>query len=206
MESILRRDDELDALLEEVRACTLCAASLPLGPRPILQAGSRARVLITGQAPGRRTHAAGIPFDDPSGDRLREWTGLTREVFYDPQRIAILPMGFCYPGSGKSGDLPPRAECARAWRSRLLALLPDIRLTLVIGNHARAWHLPDARGTLTEVIAGWRDHLPRLIPLPHPSPRNQVWSRRNPWFERELLPVLRQSVIAALSDPADGSR
>lgn len=180
-----------------MRACTLCAAELPLGPRPVLQLDRGARVLVAGQAPGRRVHASGVPFDDASGERLRGWMGVTREVFYDPARIAILPMGFCYPGTGRSGDLPPRVECAPAWRERLLAQLPRLELTLVIGQYAQAYHLGEAQGeSLTHTVRAWRTFWPAQLPLPHPSPRNNLWLRRNPWFEREVLPSLRRRVRA----------
>ena len=188
----------LPTLLAQVRECTICAPRLSLGPRPVLQAHEDSRVLIAGQAPGRRVHASGVPFDDPSGDRLREWMGVDRETFYDPRSVAILPMGFCYPGSGRSGDLPPRAECAPAWRAQLLARLPKLRLTLVLGAYAQAWHLPDVDTTVTDTVARWRDFLPAIIPLPHPSPRNRIWLRRNPWFEEEVLPVLRERVRQSL--------
>lgn len=188
----------LTALLTEVRACTLCAGHLPLGPRPVLQMRASARILIASQAPGRKVHDTGIPFNDASGDRLRAWLGLSRDVFYDPKRIAILPMGFCFPGTGKSGDLPPRPECAIKWRKTLLARLKNLQLTLVIGQYAMAWHLPDATGTLTEVVKDWRKYWPLTVPLPHPSPRNNLWLKRNPWFERELIPVLRDRVSAVL--------
>lgn len=187
----------LSALLREVRACTLCAAQLPLPPRPVLQAGRGARILVAGQAPGRRVAASGVPFDDASGERLRDWMGLDKARFYDPELVAILPMGLCYPGTGPSGDLPPRPECAPAWRERLLAQLPDLRLTLVIGAHAQAWHLgPRAGATLTETVRAWRDWGPQRLPLPHPSPRNNGWLRHNAWFEREVLPALRERVRA----------
>lgn len=190
-------EDELERLLNEVRRCTICAAQLPHGPRPVLQAGPRARILVAGQAPGRKVHRSGVPFDDASGDRLRAWMGVDADVFYDPERIAILPMGFCYPGTGRSGDLPPRPECAAAWRARLLAHMPQLQLTLVIGQYAQAWHLtPSARETLTQTVRGWRDHGPALLPLPHPSPRNNGWLRRNPWFEHEVLPSLRERIAA----------
>ncbi len=186
-------------LLREVRACTLCAVHLPLGPRPVLQLHPRARILIAAQAPGKRVHDTGIPFNDPSGERLRAWLGVTRETFYDPQQIALLPMGFCFPGTGTSGDLPPRPECAPAWRAPLLGLLQQVQLTLVIGQYAMAYHLPQQRGNLTHTVAAWRELGPTLIPLPHPSPRNNRWLARNPWFEQELLPVLRERVAAALT-------
>ena len=185
-------------LLAEVRACTICAAQLPHGPRPVLQLHPKARILIAGQAPGRRVHESGVPFDDVSGDRLREWMGVTREVFYDPQQIAILPMGFCFPGTGKAGDLPPRAECAPAWREQLLSRLHHLRLTLVVGQYAQAYHLNRSESSLTVTVQSWRTYWPGSVPLPHPSPRNNMWLRRNPWFEAELLPALRQRVLKAL--------
>ena len=190
---------KLPALLAEVRACTHCAAHLPQGPRPVLQAHADARVLIVGQAPGRKVHASGVPFDDASGERLRDWLGVSRETFYDARQIALLPMGFCYPGTGRSGDLPPRPECAPLWRARLLAELKRIELTLVIGQYAMAWHLPgQAWSSLTHVVLAWREHGPALVPLPHPSPRNNLWLKRNPWFAEELLPSLRLRVAQAL--------
>lgn len=156
--------------------------------------GERARILIAGQAPGRKVHETGIPFDDPSGDRLRAWMGLERARFYDPALVAILPMGFCYPGSGRSGDLPPRAECAPAWRESLLAHLTSVELTLVIGRYAQAWHLNAGKAGVTEVVADWRRSWPRVLPLPHPSPRNRLWLKRNPWFKADVLPALRTRV------------
>lgn len=191
--------EPLDALLTRVRACQLCAEHLPLGPRPVLQAHTDARILIAGQAPGRKVHASGVPFDDASGERLRAWLGITYETFYDPRQVAILPMGFCYPGTGRSGDLPPRPECAPAWRQPLLAHLPHLRLTLLLGQYALAWHLPRHRGPLTEAVRQWRDHGPALLALPHPSPRNNGWLRQNPWFEMDLLPELRVRVARALN-------
>jgi uracil-DNA glycosylase len=150
--------------------------------------------LVAGQAPGRRVHASGIPFDDPSGDRLREWMGVTRKQFYDAKRIAILPMGFCYPGSGKSGDRPPRPECAPAWREQLLGHLKNVGLTIVLGRWAIDYHLPDAPRTVTDAVRAWEDRLPRVVALPHPSPRNNIWIKKNPWFADELLPKLRAHV------------
>ena len=187
------------ALLADVRACTLCAAHLPMGPRPVLQAHPHARILIAGQAPGRKVHASGIPFDDASGNRLREWLGISRDVFYDQKQIAILPMGFCYPGTGKSGDLPPRTECAPAWRDQLLARLKNIQLTLVLGQYAQAWHLASAQLPLTQIVENWRSYWPHAVPLPHPSPRNNLWLRRNPWFETDVLPTLKQRVAEILA-------
>ena len=189
-----------EVLIKEVRACTICASHLPHGPRPVLQIHPGARILIAGQAPGRKVHASGVPFDDASGDRLREWMGLTRDEFYNPELLAILPMGFCYPGTGKSGDLPPRAECAPAWRLQLLDHLPKLDLTLVIGQYAQAYHLDEAKSSLTEKVKAWRTYWPGIVPLPHPSPRNNIWLSRNPWFEQDLLPSLRQRVREAMAD------
>ncbi len=185
-------------VLESVRQCRICEESLPLGPRPVLQIHPAAKILIAGQAPGRRVHNSGIPFDDPSGDRLREWLGISRETFYDPTKVAILPMGFCYPGSGKSGDLPPRPECADAWRQRLLRLLTHIELTLIIGQYAQQWHLTRTHRNLTETVRAWEEYGPDVIPLPHPSPRNNIWLKKNPWFSESLLPILKEKTRAAL--------
>lgn len=190
---------DYQTLLAEVRRCTLCAAHLPLGPRPVLQLHPEARILLAGQAPGRKVHESGVPFADASGERLRAWLGIDAATFYDPQRVAILPMGFCYPGSGKSGDLPPRPECAPAWRDKLLRQLPNLKLTLVIGQYAQAYHLPAADQSVTAAVAGWRDYWPATVPLPHPSPRNNLWLRRNPWFEQELLPPLQARIAAILA-------
>lgn len=189
----------LRTLLADIRACRLCANSLPESPRPVVQADRTATILIAGQAPGRRVHETGIPFDDPSGDRLRDWMGVDRDTFYDPGKMAIAPMGFCYPGTGKSGDLPPRTECAATWRAKLLKQLPNIRLTLIIGAYAVKWHLPnEARQSLTDCVKGWQTRPDTTLVLPHPSPRNNIWLKKNPWFARELLPVLRTSVGRAL--------
>lgn len=186
---------DFNQLQADVRACTLCAKHLPLGPRPVLQISRTARILIAGQAPGSKVHASGVPFDDASGDRLRDWLGLDRETFYNPKRVAILPMGFCYPGTGKSGDSPPRPECAATWREKILRELRAVTLTLVIGQYAMAWHLgPRAKATLTETVHAWREFQPTLWPLPHPSPRNNLWLKKNPWFERDVLPGLRERV------------
>ena len=187
-----------NSLLTEVCACTICAAHLPHGVRPVLQIHPQARVLIAGQAPGRRVHESGVPFDDASGKRLREWMGVTREVFYDSKQVAIVPMGFCFPGTGKSGDLPPRPECAAAWRGQLLDHLRQLEVTLVVGQYAQAYHMKEERSSLTETVRDWRSYWPGMIPLPHPSPRNNIWLNRNPWFEQELVPALRRRVSAAL--------
>ncbi len=182
-------------MLHEVRACELCALHLPLGPRPVLRAHPDARVLIVGQAPGTRVHATGIPWNDPSGDRLRMWMGVDRDAFYDPQRFAIIPMGFCYPGKGQSGDLPPRPECAPLWHQRLLEYLPRLKLVLLIGQYAQGYYLgDDKKQTLTETVRHWREYGPRFLPLPHPSPRNQLWLKKNPWFEQQVVPALRDKL------------
>jgi uracil-DNA glycosylase len=190
----------LQALLADIRACRLCEAQLEDGARPVLQASATSRLLIVSQAPGRKVHATGIPFNDVSGDRLRDWLGVDRDTFYDAQRIAIVPMGFCFPGSGRGGDLPPRPECAPTWHPRLLPMLKQVQLTLAIGQYAQAGLLGETRGaSLTETMLAWREHLARgVLPLPHPSPRNRLWLKRNPWFEAELIPVLRNEVSRAL--------
>ncbi len=188
------------ALSNAVRACTLCAAHLPLGPRPVFQVHPGARVLIAGQAPGTRVHDTGIPFNDPSGERLRWWLGITRGEFYDATKLAMLPMGFCYPGRGSSGDLPPRPECAAAWRKPLLATMPEIALTVAIGQYAIDWHLGNAKkSTLTQTVLNWKSYGPNLVPIPHPSPRNNIWLKKNPWFEAEVVPELQKRVRVVLS-------
>ena len=187
------------SLLAEVRACTICAAHLPHGTRPVLQIHPQARILIASQAPGRKVHESGVPFGDASGDRLREWMGVTRDVFYDSKQIAILPIGLCFPGTGKSGDLPPRPECALVWRDQLLDHLRHLEVTLVVGQYAQAYHMNEERLSLTEtVVRSWQSHWPKIVPLPHPSPRNNIWLSRNPWFEKELIPMLRRRVSEAL--------
>lgn len=180
-------------LMERIAACTICAAHLPLGPRPVVAAHPSARLLIAGQAPGTRAHHSGIPWSDASGERLRDWLGIGPGVFYDPTRVALVPMGFCYPGRGRSGDNPPRPECAREWHQSLLPRLRKVELTIVIGQYAQRYHL-DTDRSVTDTVAAWRDYLPRYLPLPHPSPRNTLWIRQHPWFERELLPALRRRV------------
>lgn len=194
-----RRIPLVDPLLQEVRACTLCADHLPLGPRPVLQFHPAARILIASQAPGRKVHGSGIPFEDASGDRLREWMGIGRDIFYDETRIAILPMGFCYPGKAASGDAPPRKECAPQWRERLMQRFTGLDLVLAIGAYAQAWHMPQARGSLTERVRHWQEYGPQVMPLPHPSPLNNVWLAKNRWFEADVLPHLRARVAAVLA-------
>jgi uracil-DNA glycosylase len=202
---IAKRRSRLTVLLDEIRACTVCAGDLPLGPRPILAASATARVLLAGQAPGAKVHASGVPWDDASGDTLRAWLGLDRAAFYDPAKVAIVPMGFCYPGKGKSGDLPPRAECARHWHGTLLPLLTGVELTLVIGSYAQDYHLGSRqKPTLTETVRAFREYLPAICVLPHPSPRNRPWLAANPWFERECVPAIRARIAAAI--PAGAKR
>jgi uracil-DNA glycosylase len=192
---------QFDDVVGKARACRLCAVHLPLGPRPVFQIDARAKILIAGQAPGRRVHETGIPFDDPSGERLRAWMGVDAATFYNPKQIAILPMGFCYPGTGKSGDLPPRPECAAEWRAPLLRLLPSAELTLVIGQYALDWHLRDTKeASLTETVRNWKQYWPKMLPLPHPSPRNNIWLKKNPWFEAEILPVMKRKIVSLLKD------
>ena len=186
-------------LANTIRACTICSG-LPLGPKPIIQFSAKARILIAGQAPGRITHAKGIPFDDPSGNRLRTWLGVTPEQFYDPDLFAIVPMGFCFPGTGKGGDMPPRKECAENWREKVLASLENIELTLVVGKFALDWHLGQRqKRTLTQTVEHWREYWPDVLPLPHPSPRNGIWLKKNPWFDDDVLPALRTRVQALLA-------
>ncbi|MBS0400424.1 MAG: uracil-DNA glycosylase family protein [Proteobacteria bacterium] len=190
----------LARLLTDIRRCNACVAHLPLGPRPILQAATRARILIVGQAPSVRVHLTGVPWNDASGNRLREWLAISREDFYDASRVAIVPMGFCYPGRGKSGDLPPRRECADLWLDQLLARLPHIELTLLIGQYAQRHFLGRLRKpSLTETVRAWREYGPRYLPLPHPSPRNQAWLMHNPWFTRTLIPELRERIARLIA-------
>lgn len=191
----------LDDLLLAVRSCQACAAQLPLGPRPVLQAGAAARILIVGQAPGARVHASGIPWDDRSGERLRGWMAIDAQQFYDSARVAIIPIGLCYPGRAASGDRPPRRECAPLWLDRLLSQLPRIELTLLVGAYAQAHFLRAVGHTsVTATMRHWRTHLPRVVPLPHPSPRNVAWFKANPWFVDELLPVLQRRVRELIAE------
>jgi len=195
---------KLDKLLTEVRTCCVCAPELPLGPNPIVRAKRSARILVIGQAPGTKVHESGIPWNDPSGKRLREWMGIDDEIFYNQAKIAIIPMGFCYPGKGKSGDLPPRKECAELWHKKLLMHLPNIKLTLLIGQYAQNYYLSDSKyyngGTVTEVVTKWKKFAPKYFPLPHPSPRNTLWLRKNSWFESKTIPKLRKQVHNAIRD------
>jgi uracil-DNA glycosylase len=191
----------LDRLVADIRACRLCidepvGRPLPHEPRPIVRASSTARICLIGQAPGTRVHASGMPFTDPSGDRLRDWMGVTSEEFYDEGKIAIVPMGFCFPGQdAKGGDLPPRRECAPRWHAELFALMPQVEFRLLIGQYAQSRYLGAARkANLTDTVAAWRDYMPGVLPLPHPSWRNNAWIRKNPWFEKDILPALRKKV------------
>jgi uracil-DNA glycosylase len=192
---------ELAALLERVRACHVCEAALGFAPRPVVQAGAGARLLVIGQAPGSRVHASGVPWDDDSGERLRGWLGLDRETFYDPDSVALMPMGFCYPGKGQGGDLPPRKECAPQWHAALLAEMPNLKLTLLIGQYAQAAYLPRrSRPNLTEAVRRHAEMPAGLFPLPHPAWRSRLWMAKHPWFEAEVLPMLRLRVRAALQN------
>jgi len=188
------------ALLEEIRACDACKADLPLGPRPVVSFSPSSRILLVGQAPGLRVHESGVPWDDASGERLRAWLGVTSRAFYRPANFAIVPMGFCYPGKGKSGDRPPRPECAPRWMEPVLSRIGKPRLTLLVGQYAQRHFLGERAGaTLTETVRGWQAYAPEAFVLPHPSPRNNIWLAKNPWFEKDLLPRLRRAVAGALA-------
>ncbi|EGQ7997265.1 uracil-DNA glycosylase family protein [Vibrio vulnificus] len=189
----------LEPLLTQIRACQVCASALPLGANPVIQAHSEAKILIIGQAPGTKVHHTSIPWNDASGNRLRAWLDIEKQTFYDPKQIAIMPMGFCYPGQGQSGDLPPRKECAPLWHEALLKHLPNIELTLLIGQYAQNRYLSNKPKTVTETVQNWQAWLPDYLPLPHPSPRNTLWLRKNPWFEEQTVPYLRQQVHQRLS-------
>ncbi|MCC6734520.1 MAG: uracil-DNA glycosylase family protein [Bauldia sp.] len=209
------RETALATLVADIRACRVCRDAptagkpLPHEPRPVLQVSATARICLAGQAPGTRVHASGRPYTDPSGDRLRTWLGIGSDVFYDASRVSVVPMGFCFPGlDAHGGDLPPRRECRPLWHDRLFALLPNVRLVLAIGAHAQRYHIPGAGGRVSETVEAWRSILarsragtgPAVLPLPHPSWRNSAWLKRNPWFEAELIPVLRSEVAAALAE------
>ena len=189
----------MDALLKDIRQCTRCAEELPLGPRPVLSAHPDARILVVGQAPGIRVHESGIPWNDPSGDRLREWLDMDRDTFYNEKKLAIVPSAFCYPGTGKNGDLPPPKICAPTWHPLLLEKMPNIELTLLIGQYAQRYYLGKrVQSNLTGTVRAFHSYLPEFLPLPHPSPRNNIWLKKNPWFVRELLPELKEMVHALL--------
>lgn len=188
----------INALLANIRSCSICQ-NLPLGPKPLVQAGLDAKILIAGQAPGSKTHIKGRPFEDASGKRLRQWLGVTVDQFYNPDIFAVIPMGFCFPGTAKGGDLPPRPECAPQWRQPLLAQLPNLELTLVLGQYALDWHLGATKfKTMTETVCRWQKYWPTLLPLPHPSPRNNRWFKANPWFEEDVVPILQDRVTELL--------
>ncbi|OEF29494.1 IclR family transcriptional regulator [Vibrio rumoiensis 1S-45] len=180
--------------MQKISQCQTCASFLEHGCRPVVQAHPNAKVLIIGQAPGLKVHQSGIPFNDASGDRLRQWMGIDKETFYHPEKLAIMPMGFCYPGKGKSGDLAPRKECAPQWHQALLEQLPNIEFILLIGQYAQQYYLNDKPNTLTETVQAWQQWAPKFIPLPHPSPRNNIWLKKNPWFEQDVIPYLQQQV------------
>ncbi|MEZ4744899.1 MAG: uracil-DNA glycosylase family protein [Calditrichia bacterium] len=186
-------------LLNEIRSCDVCAAHLPLGANPVLAAHPQSRIVIIGQAPGKKVHESGVPWDDPSGDQLRKWLNIDKTSFYDATKIAIIPMGFCYPGKGSSGDLPPRPECAPLWHDRLFGQMPNVQLTLLIGQYAQGRYLPEnPHKNLTETVRHFRDYLPEYLPLPHPSPRNRFWLAKNPWFAEDVIPELQRRVAAIL--------
>jgi len=191
---------EFEALVAKVKGCSMCKAHLPQGVRPVFQMHPSAQILIAGQAPGRKVHESGIPFDDASGQRLREWLGISKDTFYNPEKVAILPMGFCYPGTGASGDLAPRKECEPAWRAQLLEHLPHLKMTIVLGQYAQKYHFGGTQLSLTALVESWQDHWPSLVPMPHPSPRNNIWLSKNRWFEKELVPKLQQRVAVVLAD------
>ncbi|MDH3699242.1 MAG: uracil-DNA glycosylase family protein [Flavobacteriaceae bacterium] len=190
----------MKALLSEIGSCTICSEFLPLGPRPIVSAHPESRIAIIGQAPGTKVHETGIPWDDPSGDRLRNWLGVDKDAFYEVEKFALIPMGFCYPGKGKSGDLPPRPECAPQWHTNLLDPMKNLGLTILVGSYAQAYYLQKRKKkTLTETVRAWETYLPEFIPLPHPSGRNNIWLKKNSWFEATLVPALKAQVKKALS-------
>ncbi|WP_299140791.1 uracil-DNA glycosylase family protein [uncultured Vibrio sp.] len=188
------------SLLKEIRQCTACEPHLSHGANPVIQAHPNARLLIIGQAPGIKVHESSIPWNDASGERLREWLGIDSDTFYDEQKVAIVPMGFCYPGKGKSGDLPPRPECAELWHQKVLQSLPNIQMTLLIGQYAQNYYLKErTTKTLTETVKNWQAWAPEFLPLPHPSPRNNIWLKKNPWFENEVIPYIRQHISEHLA-------
>lgn len=192
---------EFNLIKKQILSCTICESHLPHGVNPVLQINPKAKILIAGQAPGRKVHESNIPFNDASGKRLRDWMGVSDELFYDPEVVAIVPMGFCFPGTGKSGDLPPRPECAKKWRSPLLEQLPNIELTILIGLYAMKWHLKkEMASTLTETVKNWKNYPDNIFPIPHPSPRNFGWLRKNPWFEDDVLPHLKQRISKMLAE------
>ncbi len=192
------KQNDLENLLSEIKRCTACEADLPLGPNPVVRAAASAKIMIIGQAPGTRVHKTSIPWNDPSGDLLRIWMDVDRETFYNTTKIAIMPMGFCYPGKGKGGDLPPRPECAPMWHEKLMNHLPNLDLVMLVGSYAQQYYLGKPYKTLGDVVKNGDDFAPRYFPLPHPSPRNRRWLRERPWFEEEIVPKLQKRVLALL--------
>lgn len=190
---------DFKTLEQSILSCRLCQSELPLGPKPILTLNKNCKILIAGQAPGSRAHQAGIPFDDPSGDRLRSWLGIDRHDFYHSDQISIVPMGFCYPGSKERGDLPPIKRCSHTWHDQILAQFEQLELILAIGQYAHKYHLPDRKKTLTETVKCWKEYWPEVLPLPHPSPRNNIWIKKNPWFETDLIPILKKRIKKILA-------
>ncbi|WP_192021213.1 uracil-DNA glycosylase family protein [Shewanella sp. WPAGA9] len=190
---------QIDIISQQIKQCRLCESRLAHGVNPVVQIHSKARILIAGQAPGLAVHQSGIPFNDASGDRLRDWLGIDKAVFYDPEKVAILPMGFCYPGKGKSGDLPPLKICAQTWREHVLAELTHIKLTVLVGKYAQDYHLNETKQSLTQTVQDWQKYPDSILPLPHPSPRNNIWLAKNPWFAEKLLPELKRRVNQALA-------
>lgn len=190
----------MDKLLSEIRNCTVCQGSLPNAPKPIVQFSESSKIVIIGQAPGQKVQNSGIPWDDASGNNLREWLGVNKQTFYDEKLFALIPMGFCFPGTGKSGDLPPRPECAPLWHQRIFELLPEVKLTLLIGQYAQNYYLKNnLNKTLTETVKNYKAYLPNYLPLPHPSPRNNIWQKKNQWFKEDVLHVLKEKVELILS-------
>lgn len=189
----------MDALLKEIRSCTICSEYLPFGPNPIVAGNEKSKLLIIGQAPGRKVHESSIPWDDPSGNQLRVWLNMDKSDFYNPDIVALVPMGFCYPGKGKSGDLPPRTECAPEWHDRLIDQLKGVELTLLIGQYAQKYYLRErSKPTLTETVRAYEEFMPKYLPLPHPSPRNRIWMKKNDWFEKDVVPKLKRRMAPFL--------
>lgn len=191
----------MEKLLSEIRKCTVCKEFLPNAPKPIIQACKSSKIVIIGQAPGQKVQDSGVAWDDASGDNLREWLGVNKETFYNELMIALVPMGFCFPGKGKSGDLPPRPECAPLWHQQILNVMTEVKLTLLIGQYAQKYYLKNqSKRTLTETVKNYGEYLPNYLPLPHPSPRNNIWQKKNSWFKEDVIPVLREKVQLILND------